>query len=97
MPDSIARPGIGSESVEPFAHKAVSGFGWRLMPLRRRETMTNNQTPRGRAQDRAKVAGGQEHEVKYEARKTGAWTQEVKDAVKSEGNSRRKVEDKLNP
>ena len=26
---------------------------------------------RGRAQDRAKVAGGQKHEVRYEAEKTG--------------------------
>ena len=35
-------------------------------------TMTNNETTRGRAQDRAKVAGGQDHEVRYEAGKTGA-------------------------
>jgi len=28
-------------------------------------------TTRGRNQDRAKVAGGQDHEVKYEAGKTG--------------------------
>jgi hypothetical protein len=50
---------------------------------------------RGRAQDRAKVAGGQDYEVRYEDQKTGASKDEVKDAVKSEGNSRRKVEDKL--
>lgn len=48
-------------------------------------------------QDRAKVAGGQDHEVKYEAAKTGASTREVKDAVKSEGNSRKTVEAKLAP
>jgi len=46
-------------------------------------------------QDRAKVAGGQDHEVKYEAGKTGASKTEVKDAVKSAGNSRTSVEKKL--
>lgn len=50
---------------------------------------------RGRAQDRAKVAGGQDHEVRYEADKTGASKADVKDAVKSAGNSRKKVEEKL--
>ena len=50
---------------------------------------------RGRAQDRSKVAGGQEHEVRYEAKKSGASASEVKRAVKSEGNSRQKVEKKL--
>ena len=49
----------------------------------------------GRAQDRSKVAGGQQHEVKYEARKTGASASEVKRAVKSVGNSRKKVEKAL--
>ena len=58
--------------------------------------MATTQTPRGRAQDRANVAGGQEHEVRYEADKTGKSAQEVKDAVKSEGNSRDAVEKKLN-
>jgi hypothetical protein len=46
-------------------------------------------------QDRARVAGGQDHEVKYEAGKTSASKSEVKDAVKSEGNSRKAVEKKL--
>ena len=57
--------------------------------------MPNNQTTRGRNQDRAKVAAGQEHEVRYEANKTGASADEVKQAVKAAGNSRVKVEDKL--
>ena len=48
-------------------------------------------------QDRAKVAGGQHHEVKYEAAKTGASKPEVKQAVKIVGNSRKAVEDKLDP
>jgi hypothetical protein len=52
-------------------------------------------TSRGRAQDRARVAGGQDHEVRYESKKTGASAADVKRAVKSEGNSRTKVEKKL--
>ena len=52
-------------------------------------------TTRGRAQDRAKVAGGQDHEVKYEADKTGASKADVKAAVQSVGNSRKAVEEKL--
>ena len=52
-------------------------------------------TTRGRSQDRAKVAGGQDHEVRYESTKTGASKDEVKAAVKSAGNSRKKVEAQL--
>ncbi len=48
-------------------------------------------TSRGRAQDRAKVAAGQDHEVRYEAKKEGV-SKAVKKAVKSAGNSRKKVE-----
>ena len=57
--------------------------------------MANSQTTRGRNQDRARVAAGQEHEVRYESGKTGASKAQVKSAVKSVGNSRKKVEDKL--
>ena len=53
------------------------------------------ETARGRAQDRAKVAGGQDYEVAYEAKKTGKTADEVKAAVKSAGNSRKAVETKL--
>jgi len=53
------------------------------------------QSKRGRSQDRAKVAGGQKHEVAYEAAKTGASPGEVRQAVKDAGNSRKKVEAKL--
>lgn len=56
---------------------------------------TQTHTPRGRAQDRREVAGGQKHEVAYEADKTGKSADEVKAAVKSVGNSRDKVEKKL--
>jgi hypothetical protein len=34
------------------------------------ERMAKKQTSRGRKQDRARVAGGQDYEVRYEARKT---------------------------
>jgi hypothetical protein len=50
---------------------------------------------RGRSQDRSKVAGGQEHEVNYEKEKTGASQEQIKSAIKSEGNQRKKVEKKL--
>lgn len=52
-------------------------------------------TSRGRAQDRKNVAGGQDHEVRHEAGKTGASKNEVKAAVKKVGNSRKKVEGEL--
>jgi len=57
--------------------------------------MATSQSKRGRAQDRAKVAGGQDHEVRYEAEKTGASKQQVQDAVKEVGNSRKAVEQQL--
>jgi len=53
-------------------------------------------TQRGRSQDRKKVAGGQDYEVQYEKDKMDVSGKEVKDAVKSEGNSRKKIEKKLN-
>jgi hypothetical protein len=55
----------------------------------------SEQTKRGRKQDRARVAGGQDHEVRYEAKKEGVSKGEVKDAVRKAGNSRRKVEAEL--
>ena len=53
------------------------------------------QSRRGRAQDRAKVAGGQKHETSYEASKTGTSAGEVRSAVKKVGNMRGKVEAEL--
>lgn len=44
------------------------------------------------AQDRARVAGKQDHEVRYEADKTGKSKDAVKKAVHTVGNSRDKVE-----
>ena len=57
--------------------------------------MANTQTPRGRKQDRARVATGQPHEVRYEAEKEGVSKDAIKNAVKDVGNSRKKVEAKL--
>lgn len=53
------------------------------------------QTTRGRKQDRARVAGGQDYEVRYEAKKTRRSAPAVKKAVKKVGNSRKKVERRL--
>ncbi len=57
--------------------------------------MAQQHTSRGRAQDRARVAGGQDYEVRYEAKKTGTSPDEVREAVKEAGNSRDKVEQRL--
>jgi uncharacterized protein DUF3606 len=53
------------------------------------------QTPRGRKQDRARVAGGQDYEVRYEAKKTRTSKAAVRRAVKKVGNSRKRVERRL--
>jgi hypothetical protein len=52
-------------------------------------------TARGRKQDRARVAGKQNYEVSYEAKKTHKSASAVKKAVKKVGNSRKKVEKRL--
>ncbi len=53
-------------------------------------------TTRGRSLDRSKVSGGQDYEVNYEKDKMNKTGKAVKDAIKTEGNSRKKVETKLN-
>jgi hypothetical protein len=50
---------------------------------------------RGRKQDRARVAGGQDYEVRYEAKKTRQSKAKVKSAVKKAGPSRKRVEREL--
>ena len=52
-------------------------------------------TARGRKQDRARVAGGQNYEVRYKSKKTGRSASAVKKAVKKVGNSRKRVEKRL--
>ncbi|MGY3496418.1 MULTISPECIES: DUF3606 domain-containing protein [unclassified Bradyrhizobium] len=54
-----------------------------------------SKTARGRKQDRARVAGGQDYEVQYEAKKSGKSAPAVKKAVKKVGNSRKRVEKRL--
>jgi Protein of unknown function (DUF3606) len=49
-------------------------------------------TTRGRNQDRARVAGGQDYEVRYEAKKKHSSKAAVKKAVKKVGTSRKRVE-----
>ena len=57
--------------------------------------MAKTSSTRGKSQDRKRVAGGQDYEVNYEAKKTNTTSKDVKKAVKSAGNSRNKVEKKL--
>jgi hypothetical protein len=57
--------------------------------------MAKKQTSRGRKQDRARVASGQDYEVRYEAKKTGRSKAAVKKAVKKVGNIRKRVERRL--
>jgi hypothetical protein len=45
--------------------------------------------------DRNRVAGGQDHEVKYESHTIGASKQDVRKVVRDVGVSRSKVEDRL--
>jgi len=57
--------------------------------------MAKKQTARGRKQDRARVAGSQDYEVRYEAKKTRKPSGDVKKAVKKVGNTRKKLERRL--
>ena len=57
--------------------------------------MSNNESTRGRNQDRAKVAGGQDHEVAYEKEKMGTTKEAVKESIEKVGNQRTKVEEQL--
>ena len=50
---------------------------------------------RGREQDRARVAGGQDYEVRYTAKKTTRSAGAVKKVVKKVGTSRKRVERRL--
>ena len=49
-------------------------------------------TARSRKQDRGRVAGGQDYEVRYETKKTRRSAGAVKKAVKKVGTSRKRVE-----
>jgi uncharacterized protein YjbK len=68
-----------------------------MLQADRRSVMAKakKQTGRGRKQDRARVAGGQDYEVRYEAKKTRRSKAAVKKAVKKVGVSRKRVERRL--
>jgi hypothetical protein len=57
--------------------------------------MSTKKTTKGISLDKAKVAGGQDRGVKYEKDKMNVSGDKVKSVVKSQGNSRKKVEEKL--
>jgi Protein of unknown function (DUF3606) len=57
--------------------------------------MAKTQSSRGRNQDRARVAGRQDYEVRYEAKKSGKTKAAVQKAVKKVGNNRKRVERSL--
>jgi hypothetical protein len=59
------------------------------------EWQKQKQTGRGRKQDRARIAAGQDYEVSYETKKAGRSRAAVKKVVKKVGNSRKKVERRL--
>jgi Protein of unknown function (DUF3606) len=59
------------------------------------EKKAKKKTARGRKQDRARVAGGQDYEVRYAAKKTGRLKAAVKKVVKKVGSSRKRVERRL--
>jgi hypothetical protein len=60
-----------------------------------RMAKAKKQSSRGRKQDRARVAGGQDYEVRYEAKKTRKSASAVKKAVKKVGANRKRVERRL--
>jgi Protein of unknown function (DUF3606) len=53
------------------------------------------QTALRRKQDRSRMSGKQDYEVRYEARKTRNSTATVKKATKKVGNSRKRIERRL--
>jgi hypothetical protein len=70
-------------------------LGGELVREMEEAAMARQQTSRGRKQDRARVAGGQDYEVGYEAGKMRKSRSTVKKTVKKVGNSRKRVEHRL--
>jgi hypothetical protein len=87
------RPLTGlDQEQEPERASREAGSGGGLEKLERQREAGMAQTKRGRSQDRKRVAGGQDYEVRYESKKTGKSKGAVKGAVKRAGPSRKKVE-----
>ena len=87
------RTGIGFHQTSAIEPPAM----WCVVPHRNGKENGNGQNlnhPWAQPGSDA-VAGGQDHEVQYAAGKSGASKSDVKTAVKSVGNSRKKVEEKL--
>jgi hypothetical protein len=86
------RQGAANQTVEEPPSVSV-----RSISPSTEETMAKKakKTARGRKQDRARVAGGQDYEVGYEAKKTGRSRPTVKKAVREVGHSRKRVEKRL--
>jgi Protein of unknown function (DUF3606) len=57
--------------------------------------LPKKKSSRGRKQNRGRVAGGQDYEVRYTAKKTKKSASAVKKAVKKVGSSRKRVERRL--
>lgn len=57
----------------------------------KKKSKRTKRTTRSRSQDRARVAGGQKHEVAYTAKKTKKKASAVRKAIKKVGNSRKRV------
>lgn len=72
----------------PFGHMIRTHEEHQMAPAKKK-------IARSRKQDRARVAGKQDYEVRYEAKKTRKSASAVKKAVKKVGNSRKKVEKRL--
>jgi hypothetical protein len=53
--------------------------------------MSRERTPRGRGQDRDRVAGSQRYEVRYLAEELGVTEEEVKEAIQTVGHDRKKL------
>jgi len=86
---------VGMGGREKDGHRPYPGTD--ELPRRWREysQLSTERLMSNTKQDRSCVAGGQDHEVEYEAKKTGSSKDDVKKAVKSAGNSRQAVEKKL--
>ena len=91
-PDGGLSAGDGRQGSIKLARSAARRLHM-LRPREEREKTTMvKKTARGRKQDRAWVAGKQDYEVRYEAKKTGKSKAKVKRAVKKAGPSRKRVE-----
>jgi hypothetical protein len=65
---------------------------WASATAKQEDQMVAAKASRGRKQDRARAAGGQDYEVRYESKKTGRSASAVRKAVKKVGNARKRVE-----